>query len=188
VRQGDWLAQQLPAGMLEDDFLVRFVRIFQDVADTVFDQIDTLAFQFDPRVAPPSMVRQLGRWLGLRVDSAADPDIQRRLVVVGARELPWRGTERCLRALVEVITGCGPIVITDSGGVYGEDDVMVWGRPSHVVIRVSDAGIMTEGDLARFIRAELPATTTFELYVAGDLVWPEPVGVPEEPEVEERVA
>jgi phage tail-like protein len=188
VRQGDWLAQQLPAGMLEDEFLVRFVRIFQGVADTVFDQIDTLAFQFDPRTAPPSMVRQLGRWLGLRVDSAADPDIQRRLVVVGARELPWRGTERCIRALVEVITGCGPIVISDSGGVYGEDDLTVWGRPPHVVIRVSDPGIMSASDLAHFIRSELPATTTLELYVAGDLVWPEPEWVPDVPEIEEQVA
>lgn len=172
MRHGDWLAQQLPAGMLEDEFLLRFVRIFQDVADTVFDQIDTLAFQFDPRTAPPSMVRQLGRWLGFRVDSAADPDIQRRLVVVGARELPWRGTERCVRALVEVITGCGPIVIEDRGGVYGEDDEVAV-RPAHVVIRVTDAGIMSPGDLARFVRAELPATTTLELYVAGRLVWPE---------------
>jgi phage tail-like protein len=187
VRQGDWLAQQLPAGMLEDEFLLRFVRIFQDVSDTVFDQIDTLPFQFDPRTAPPSMVRQLGRWLGFRVDSAADPDVQRRLVIVGARELPWRGTERCVRALVEVITGCGPVVISDSGGVYGQDDEHGWGKPPHVVIRVTDAGMMTEGDLARFIRNELPASTTLELYVAGRLVWPEAARQPVVEE-EERVA
>ena len=32
MRRDDWLLQQLPVAMVEDDFLARFLRIFQVVA------------------------------------------------------------------------------------------------------------------------------------------------------------
>jgi hypothetical protein len=52
MRRDDWLLHQLPVGMTEDDFLVRFVTIFQRVADTVVDQVDGVEHAFDPTVAP----------------------------------------------------------------------------------------------------------------------------------------
>ena len=47
TRRDDWLVHQLPVGMVEDEFLVRFLSIFQDVADTVIDQVDNLPHMFD---------------------------------------------------------------------------------------------------------------------------------------------
>ena len=35
MRRDDWLIHQLPVGMVEDEFLVRFLSIFQEVGDTV---------------------------------------------------------------------------------------------------------------------------------------------------------
>ena len=64
TRRDDWLLHQLPVGMAEDEFLGRFVSIFQEVADTVVGQIDNLPHVFDATVAPPSMVRTLGTGSG----------------------------------------------------------------------------------------------------------------------------
>ena len=81
MRRHDWLVQQLPVGMVDDDFLVRFLSIFQTIADTVLHQVDTLPHMFDPAVAPDSMVRLMGRWIGLDwIDPSLDDELQRRIL------------------------------------------------------------------------------------------------------------
>ena len=169
-RRDDWLVQQLPVGMAEDEFLVRFLRIFQDVADTVLVQIDGLAHQFDPTVAPDQMVRQLGAWIGIDwIDPSLDVRLQRRIVTEYAQILQWRGTARGLRRLMELVSGA-PAVVRDSGGVHAEGESP--GSPPHVHIEVESSGWATEPDLLRIVRAELPASVTFSLVVAGRTVWP----------------
>ena len=59
MRRDDWLVHQLPVGMVEDEFLVRFLSIFQDVATTVMSQIDNLPHMFDATVAPPAQQREV---------------------------------------------------------------------------------------------------------------------------------
>ena len=101
----DWLVHQLPVGMVEDEFLVRFLSIFQDVADTVVDQIDNLPHMFDPTVAPLPMVRTLGGWLGLDwIDPSLPDALQRRIVREYFALLRWRGTQRGMRQLLELIS------------------------------------------------------------------------------------
>ena len=65
MRRNDWLLGQLPMGMLEDDFFVRFVSIFQDVATSLLEGADNIDNVVDVSVAPESMVRYLGSWLGI---------------------------------------------------------------------------------------------------------------------------
>ena len=67
-----WLVDQLPVGMLEDEFFVRFVSIFQDLADTYVDAIDSVPSTMDLSVAPPDFVRWLGGWIGL---DSVDPGL-----------------------------------------------------------------------------------------------------------------
>ncbi len=107
-RRPDWLVGQLPIGMLDDDFFNRFVSIFQDEAVTYLDDIDNLANIIDPAVAPPSMVRFMGAWLALpAINPSLDETYQRRLVRDASKLLRWRGTQRCLKGMLELITG-GP--------------------------------------------------------------------------------
>ena len=175
VRRDDWLVHQLPVGMLEDPVLVPFLRIFQDVADTVFQQIDGLPDQFDTAVAPEEMVRQAGRWLGIDwIDPSLDPRLQREIVRRYADLLRWRGTRRGLRELLELLTdsdGQEP-VIEDSGGVYLKGEAPE--RAPHVHIEVSPREWPTDQDLVRILREEIPAACTFDLLVGGRRVWPEP--------------
>jgi phage tail-like protein len=160
--------------MLEDAFLLRFLRIFQHGADEVFDQIDTLPYQFDARTAPLPMVRQLGRWIGLDVDPVMSQQLQRDIVIHGAATLPWRGTKRGLTHMLEVLTG-GDVTVEDSGGVYAEGEDLPR-RPPHVKVTVTRAHRLrmhrAADDLAQYIRQELPAAVTFELEVNGTPVWP----------------
>lgn len=170
MRRRDWLVQQLPVGMTEDEFLVRFLTIFQDVADTVVHQVDTLPHMFDPAVAPDAMVRLMGAWIGIDwIDSSLPDLLQRRIVTEYADLLRWRGTARGLRLLLELITD-GPAVVTDSGGVF-EAGAAPRMAP-HVRMEVESTGWATDLDLLRIVRAEVPAWITFQLVVGGRTIWP----------------
>lgn len=170
MRREDWLLHQLPVGMVEDDFLARFLRIFQTVADTELLQIDNLPHMFDPHVAPDAMVRALGSWIGIDwIDSSLPDELQRRIVREYSSLIQWRGTARGLRQLLELIS-LEPAVVQDSGGVYLESDAV--SKPPHVRLHVASAGWATEPDLLRIVRSELPASVTFELHVGARRIWP----------------
>jgi phage tail-like protein len=170
MRRDDWLIHQLPMGMVEDDFLVRFLSIFQDVADTVVSQIDSLPHMFDATVAPPTMVRTLGRWIGLDwVDPSLPDALQRRIVREYFSLLRWRGTKRGMRQLLELITE-QPASVEETGGIFQEGESPP--DMGHVVLHVRSTGWATEADLLRIVRSELPASVTFELYVVDRRIWP----------------
>lgn len=170
MNRGRWLIDQLPVAMLDDEFLVRFLGIFQDVADTFMVQADNMEHLVDVAVTPEPMVRFMGAWLGARtIDPSLDHLTQRRIVREQGRMLPWRGTVRGLRQLLEMITG-GPVVVVDSGGVYAEGDAP--DNPGHVHIEVLSNGWATDDDLVALIQADLPAAVGFELFVGDRKLWP----------------
>lgn len=171
MRRDDWLTHQLPVGMAEDAFLFNFVTIFQRVADTVVHQIDTMQHQFDPTVAPTSMVRTMAAWLGVDwIDSSMDDELQRRIVTEYSRLLQWRGTKPGLERLLRLL-GDGDVRVTDNGGVFAEGESPV-GSP-HVKLEMESVSQGRIRDVVRIIQQELPATVRFELLVAGDRVWPD---------------
>jgi phage tail-like protein len=170
MRRDDWLIGQLPVGMVEDEFLVRFLSIFQDVANTVVDQIDALPHMFDTTVAPSAMVRTLGRWIGLDwVDPSLPDALQRQIVQAYFSILSLRGTRRGMQQLLEVISGA-PADVEDRGGIFAEGEAPF--DAAHVRLSVETSGWATEDDLIRIVRSELPASVTFELFVGGRRVWP----------------
>ena len=44
--------------------------------------------------------------------------------------------------------------------------------PPHVRLEIESAGWNSVPDLVRIVRGELPATVTFDLWIAGERVWP----------------
>ena len=171
MRRDDWLTHQLPVGMAEDDFLMRFMTIFQRVSDTVVHQIDALSHMFDPTVAPDAMVRLMAEWLGVDwVDSSLDERLQRMIVLQYSQLIQWRGTKRGIRQLLELLSGGGEVEVLDTGGVFPEGEAP--GGPAHVRLDMSSAGWNRVDDLVRIIRDELPASVGFDLWIAGERVWP----------------
>ena len=170
MRRNDWLLGQLPMGMLEDDFFVRFVSIFQDVATSLLEGADNIDNVVDVSVAPESMVRYLGSWLGIEsIDASLPPELQRRIVRETGQILAWRGTKRGLQQFLELVSG-GAAEIEESGGIFAEGDAGL--RPPMVKMKVESTGWATESDFVELVRDEIPANVMFELYVNNRRVWP----------------
>jgi len=162
--------------MAEDDFLVRYLKIMQNIADTVLHQVDGLEHQFDPAVAPNSMVRLMAEWFAVDwVDSSLPDSLQRQIVMRYSEIIQWRGTKSGLRGLLEVLTGA-PARVVDSGGVFAEGESP--DGPEIVYIDVDYVGWNRFDDLIRIIESELPATVVFQLTIAGKRVWPRGEGYP----------
>lgn len=165
--RGDWLVRQLPVGMTQDRFLVRFVTLFQQLANGLLDHLDDMPHLADVTVTPKPMVRYLGSWVGVDwIDPTLEERLQRELVRRYSAELMWRGTRRGMQRLLALVTGDKQAVVRDSGGVflYGEAP----DAPPHVHMEVAGLGTWaTEADLLDIVRSELPASVSFELVVAG---------------------
>lgn len=170
-----WLLDQLPGVMADDEFLVRFVGIFQEIADSVRGRVDGFDRLLDTAVAPPDLVRYMGRWIGFTVDSAIPDDQMRRLVKAAGLLFPWRGTQLGLAGLIETVTG-HVASVEDSGGVFAEGAAPP--NDHHIVVRVGGTGALTREQLTGLIEDELPVDVTYELIIGED------GGVPAMPEPE----
>lgn len=173
-RPPDWLASQLPLGLVEDDFFRRFLGIFQTMADSVVEHVDNLNLLLDPTVSPPSMVSYLGSWLGedLPYDTL-DELVLRRWVGQAANLLRWRGTARGLEALLELLTQ-RPVEVIDSGGIFHEGEAPR--QTGQLAVRVRQLGVLDQAGLIALVRREVPANTLVYLFVGDQRVWPDPDG------------
>lgn len=170
LRSSDWLLRQLPAGLMSEDFFVRFVSLFQAEADTLLAHADNLPHLGDPLLAPLPMVREMARWIGLPgVDEGHDPEHQRHVVTEAARSLRWRGTVTGLRRIVRAYTGEEP-QITEGGGVFAEGESPT--DAAWVDIQIGNAGPIGTRSLVQIIRDEVPAHVRVTIRVDQEVVWP----------------
>jgi phage tail-like protein len=168
-RNPQWLLQQLPVGMLDSDLFVRFVSIFQELADTLLEDADNVDNVVDLSVAPAAMVRWLGSWIGTEAIDASLPDeLQRRIVTSAAQTLVWRGTAAGLRRFLE-LASAGPAEVTEGGGVWRDGEApedTAWVR-----LRVESTGWLPEADFVALVRDEIPAHVRAQLYLGERLLW-----------------
>jgi phage tail-like protein len=164
-----WMLDQLPTGLLKDEFFVRFVSIFQELGETILADVDNVENLVDVNVAPEAMVRWLGSWIGVDdIDADLPSELQRRIVESAADTLVWRGTARGLRRFLELVSG-GDVEVEDGGGVWRAGEVphdTAWVR-----MRVQSTGWLPEGDFATLIRDEVPAHVYAELWLGDRLLW-----------------
>lgn len=180
TQRSDWLLAQLPMGMLDDDFFVRFVSLFQEVATTLLDGAANVENAVDVTVAPPELVRFLGSWLAVNsIDPSLPEGLQRQIVRQSGRNLAWRGTRRGLQGFLEVLTGA-PAEIEETGGILreplgaGDTAVLGDGAPwqRRVTIKVESVGWLSEEDFVSLVADEIPANVSWTLTVGDRLVRP----------------
>ncbi len=164
-RHPRWLVDQLPVGMVQSDFFVRFVALFQEVASTLLDDADLVEHIPDVTVTPAPMLQSLASWIGVDVVDASLPEqLQRTIVASSSRSLAHRGTVRGLREFVEMLSG-GPAEVLDGGGVWREGDApqdVGW-----VKVTVAGTGHLSADEFAAMIRDEIPAHVRIELWVGS---------------------
>jgi phage tail-like protein len=169
-RSPQWLLNQLPVGMLDSDFFVRFVSIFQELGSSLLENADNIDYLADVTVAPDAMVRWLGSWIGTEtIDPSLHDEVQRRIVAGASATLTWRGTTRGLARFLELTSG-GPVEVEDGGGVWREGDAPA--DTAWVRMRVESTGWLAESDFVDLVRDEVPAHVYAELYVGDRRVWP----------------
>jgi phage tail-like protein len=168
-RSPQWLLNQLPVGMLDGDFFVRFISIFQEVGTSLLEDADNIDNIADLTVAPDAMVRWLGSWIGVEsIDPSLPDELQRRIVASAAQTLTWRGTVSGLRRFLELASG-GPAKVIDGGGVWRDDEApedTAWVR-----MTVDSTGWLPEADFVDLVRDEVPAHVRAELHVGSRCVW-----------------
>lgn len=178
-RRRDWLVGQLPVGMLDDDFFVRFTSLFEAVATTFLQGADNIPNIVDPYVTPRPCIGWLGSWLGVHsIDSSLDEQLQRRMLRQASQGLAWRGTKRGLQQFLEVITGSS-VTIEESGGIVREGEAAD-DRGPFVRVLVESIGTLAPADFVALVADEIPANVRYELFVGGAQLWPE-IGVSEGP-------
>jgi phage tail-like protein len=155
----------LPPFYSANDFLSRFLLIFEYLLTPLDRQIENLHYYLDPRLAPPDFLPWLASWLGLVLDERW-PEGQRRELIRSAVELyEWRGTRRGLSEFVRLYTGYTPEIVEPSVGKKPQAD-----QAHRFVVRVKTAepDHVNRELLMSIIDLEKPAHAGYRLEVLSE--------------------
>jgi phage tail-like protein len=162
-RHPQWLINQLPVGMLQSDFFVRFVSIFQELGSGLMDDADLVRHIPDASVTPVPMISHLASWIGVdTIDKSLPEQLQRVILASSAKALAHRGTVQGLRRYLEMLSG-GPAQVLDGGGVWAEGEAP--GDVSWVRMTVQSTGHLSEDEFIAMVRDEIPAHVRAELWI-----------------------
>jgi len=170
------LLDYLPAIYSGDDFLNRFLCIFEDTLTPLQGLADNLHYYFNPMMTPPDLIPWLATWVNLVLDESWDLEQKRKLIHNAADLYSRRGTRRGMIEYLKLYTDTEP-EITEyvDGMVLGPETFLgvnttVAGRERHsftVTLRLHG---MTEEQIAskedsirRIIETEKPAHTAYRL-------------------------
>jgi phage tail-like protein len=100
----------LPDIFQENDFLRRFLLIFQEIWEPLEQRQDHMAMYFDPLTCPASFLPWLASWLGLPLNMSWPVARIRHLLAQAMELYSWRGTRYGLIRMIEVCTGLTPVI------------------------------------------------------------------------------
>jgi phage tail-like protein len=171
-----WLLDYLPSMYAGDEFLNRFLLIFEDTLVPLMQMADNIHYYFNPLLTSPDLLQWLSTWVNLVLDESWSLE-QRRQLIHSATELySWRGTKRGLSQYIQLYAGIEP-EITEyvDGMVLGEETFLgmnttIAGRERHsftVTLRLNGLSKTEqeykEAAIRRIIEAEKPAHTAYRL-------------------------
>jgi phage tail-like protein len=106
--------EYLPGIYQENDFLARFLLIFESILSPVNRTVENIHHYFDPHVTPPEVVDWLGSWLGLLLDERWPEERRRELISSAVDLYQWRGTKHGLSEFLRLYTGVEPEIVEPS--------------------------------------------------------------------------
>lgn len=92
----------LPELYSGDEFMSRFLMLFESFWKPVSQQIDQVDSYFDPDLTPPVFLPWLSSWFGLPVDETLPIDRQRALLKSAMSLFKRRGTREALQTYLEL--------------------------------------------------------------------------------------
>ncbi len=168
----------LPAIYAGDEFMSRFLCIFEDTLKPLQQLADNLAYYFDPLMAPPELLDWLATWVNLVLDESWSLPQRRQLIHSAVDLYSRRGTRRGLTEYLQLYTGVEPQISEYVDGMtlgpetHLGENTMIAGRERHsfsVTMRLvgyePEALAFMEERVRRIIEAEKPAHTTYRLII-----------------------
>ncbi len=164
----------LPALYSENEFMGRFLLIFESILGPVENMIDNMAYYFDPGLCPEELLPWLASWTGLEIDETWPVERRREVVSSAVLLFRWRGTRRGLREFLRLYTGVEPAITEDFGGIglggsheLGHTAVLGGGNQHvfTVTFEVDDPESINTGRVRQIIESEKPAHTSYVLNV-----------------------
>jgi phage tail-like protein len=170
------LTRYLPGVYAQDDFIGRFLCIFEDTLKPLQQMADNLAFYFNPLMAPRELVEWLATWVNLVLDESWSMEQRRHLIQSASELYSRRGTRRGLIEYLKLYTGVEPEIAEYVDGMsLGPDTFLgenttIAGRERHgftVTLHLygySDEELAyKEAAIRRIIESEKPAHTAYRL-------------------------
>jgi phage tail-like protein len=103
------LLRYLPALYTEqDEFMGRFVMLFESFWNPIEDRINNIHYYLDPKLTPPDLLPWLATWVDLLLDEKWPEEKRRQLLSVMVPLYRQRGTRRGLAQYLEIYTGQPP--------------------------------------------------------------------------------
>jgi phage tail-like protein len=174
VRPSRYL-KYLPTQYSTDDFLGRFLRIFESILDPIEEIVTSIDSYFDPVMAPPHVLPWLASWLSLVLDEEWPLEKRRHLISRAVELYQLRGTLRGLMEYLAIYSGVQPIIVEHYGGIrLGRNSQLGWntvlgdGRQHSITVNLR-VGPQEQIDLRKvktIIEAEKPAHVAYALEIA----------------------
>jgi phage tail-like protein len=166
----------LPALFSEDEFVGRFLKIFESILTPIEQVIDQTDLYLDPKTAPEEFLPWLASWVDLVLDEGWPLEKRRQLIGAAVELYQLRGTRRGLREYLRIYTSVEPVIIEHYGGIrLGEQSQLGWNTilgdgQDHcftVMLEMEDTSAVDLQKVRAIIEAEKPAHVAYELKVVG---------------------
>jgi phage tail-like protein len=106
------LLKYLPALYTEqDEFMGRFVMLFESFWNPIEDRINNVHYYLDPKLTPPDLLPWLATWVDLVLDEKWPEEKRRQLLSVMVPLYRQRGTRHGLQQYLEIYTGQQPQIV-----------------------------------------------------------------------------
>ena len=165
----------LPAIYSDNDFMGRFLMIFEHVLGPIESILDNLSYYFDPGTIPQELLPWLASWVNLVLDDTWPLERRRALVKSAVELYQMRGTPRGVKEYIFAYTGVEPNIEEDFAGLIlgesaqlGRNTVLGGGGGQYtftVTLELEDPDSVELGQLRTIIEEEKPAHTSYTLRI-----------------------
>jgi phage tail-like protein len=105
----------LPVIYHDNDFMGRFLLIFESIWEPIERRQDQISMYFNPHTCPPGFLSWIGSWLDLSINTDWPEQRIRRFIAEATDLYRWRGTRYGLERMIEVCTGIAPQITEPPG-------------------------------------------------------------------------
>ena len=165
--------QYLPGFYRDDEFMERFLLIFESIMKPLENMVGGMDVYFDPRLAPETLLPWLAFWVGLSLEPDWPIDRRRELVKSAFWLYRWQGTKRGLAEYLRIYTGSRPDIIEYIPGMVLEGDTKLGnntrlgssgtGHHFTVSLELESGSKISEDTIRAIIEAQKPAHTAYSL-------------------------